>query len=397
MFRGTASVTKDQAEDEFSHILRDGEELQHAMASTEGIEYTKDGRKTSIEPREYHALALVTDRRILFLVGDENSMREPEIELNLLDVTEVEQKDSFLSSSFFVSDGYETVRFVPEEGDAGQVVSYIERIGSNWRGLQSVLDSAREEIKMYRIKKDEGSDTTKAERRVENRIDRARSAANKYVDAPNDLLHAEVEEIVEEFEEARTDSRIRELEQKLDAVADADDHEAVCETLAEVDERLSEVRSAVDDEDKQATLDEIEAELETRVSEYVDAAVSAHEAATDSEPPESLEQYEAAFQRFRAASRMGLPATNGLDPDEKHRTVGTELIEQLEQQAEQFEAAGDEAGDDVEDEYERAKTALEHARSIAEDVPDVDPARFDEDIDRLDEAVERSKWQWGAS
>ena len=65
------SGTGDVDAEHLGDLLRDGEELAHALANDGAIEHTQDGRTTTIEAGGDHgAYMLVTDERVLWVLGE---------------------------------------------------------------------------------------------------------------------------------------------------------------------------------------------------------------------------------------------------------------------------------------------------------------------------------------
>ena len=101
----------DEATGALSNVLTDDEVIRHALISTKGIEHTQNSRKTTIEPGgDHRAVALVTDQRVLVLVGDDSDSPAPDAVFDRKEVTRVECEESLPRSALVVCDDTLAIR-----------------------------------------------------------------------------------------------------------------------------------------------------------------------------------------------------------------------------------------------------------------------------------------------
>jgi|GEM_PF-3429121 len=391
---GGVPTRYDKATKSLSGVL-DNEDVRHVLVTTKELTHTENSRTITIDAGPGHdVVAMATSRRVLVFVGGQENAGEPDVVIDLADVTGAEYRDSLLSSSVVVESQNQTIEFSPTDGAPDRFVSYVERLGSSWAALDAALDSVRDAMETFERRRTAGADTAAAAETVRSELERAREIPASEYEAPEDVMNAAIDGVAAEFEALQTDSRVQDVEDAIDAAAVTDDDEATCGHLRDACETLAATRSSVDDEDVHAALDGVEADLEERAEAFLADAATAREAARDADPLAAVDRFEEARQRFEAASSVAdsVEAFDEANVAERARAVTVELYEALQTEAERLEEVADD-GDG--DEFERAKSALERAQALADHVPDADPDDLAEDIARLEAAVERSQWEWG--
>jgi tetratricopeptide (TPR) repeat protein len=392
---GGVATRYDKTTEGMSSVLNDGEIVQHVLATTKEITYTDNNRKITIDAGSgHHVASVVTNQRMLVFVGGQEETPEPDVAWHMSDVVEAEYRDSLLSTSVYLATSDESIELPPSKGAPETYVSYVDRTTTTWETLQSALESVRDAIETFEERKAAGSDTDDAVERVRSELERARNIPTEQYDAPEDTMNEAIDRVAEEFEAARTDVRAERIEERIEKAAAADDYGTICDLLGEASEELAATRSAVDDEDVHSSLDDLEADLAELAETFVGDAATARQEAEEADPVAAVELYVEAHQRYEAASAVAdaVDAFDAADASDRRQAVTVELYDALQAKADHLEASGDEGdGDD----YQRAKTALERARDVADRIPTADPDELEEDIARLEEAIERSEWVWG--
>lgn len=391
-------------------LLRDGESIRYVLTSSKGIEQTDDGRTTKVEPDSNHdAYSIVTDHRVLFLVGTDADELSIDIDFDLSTVTMVKARDSLFSSSLVVvSEQTNSVKFTPSGGaDLEEVADYIDRVGDAWADLYRALALVREAIDEFEASLTAGEDAREELTTAQSRLSNAHHHATRNEDGPVDSMLALIEPVTAELDALRVDAR---LDRVGDLLAEAEDRDAFADSVAalvEARDRLDEARDALDDEavDGDAATETID-EHATAVDEYAasllaDAEDRCHEALAATDAATAASTWETALERYRAALDADWGTLGGADAAalrfQRAWVVGRR-IDALCAHSAALEAEGDELDDDGGDataSYEKAKERAEAARALAEEYPVTNADRFDDRLDDLQEKIDISEWQWG--
>ncbi len=236
-------------------LLDDDESAEYALWSTRGFERTVADRTETLTPDDDgYAFALVSDRRVCFVVDGDRST--PDSDLSLAAVTAVEHRESLLRRSLSVETSDERVSFRPAGGDVEAVAAYLDRTARRWRDLRGELDDAREMLRAYGDENGTYDDIWRVGNRVRSHLKAADEAATRYDDAAEDRLRAAMEPVA-------ADVAVR-LRSHAEAVVDTVD---------------------VDDEGAEQTYEQVRDVLEhahTIVAEYTDRDLDPFEASLES-------------------------------------------------------------------------------------------------------------------
>ena len=229
-------------------LLRDGEELQHALANDGTIEHTEDGRTTTIESGGGHgAYMLVTDERVLWVLGDDPE--EAEIAFEMTGLKTCHLRKGLLNSKLDVQTYNESVVFDPDEGDAEAAEDYISNVGSSWADMSSALAQARDAIAAYEDACERGADPNQHALAARSQFSQARRCATREDRAPEQKIRAEVEAVVEELAHTRVNSWLDSAESTYETVETAleeDRYGDACEAYVDAAEAVGHPRGRGD-------------------------------------------------------------------------------------------------------------------------------------------------------
>lgn len=391
-------------------FLADAEVVQYVLASSEGIEHAMEDRTTTIEPgSDSFAYGVVTDRRIYFLLGEAPS--EPELSVDLEEISKADLRDSLLSATLVVATGSESVRFVPADGEtATEAASYISRIGAAWSNLFEALENARGALSTVESAVENDEDAKHAIQQARSRLSNAHHCATHQDDAPTELMRAEIEPIEAELERLRVDGRLDRIETLLEAGSDArddGDFEEAVETVVELAELVETVEQVLDDVEAPAASETLTSHEETlaclATSLMTEAENACHRGLDADDPAAVVTAWDEALERYRSAisAEWDGPADTTLDAlrFQLAWVVGN-LIDALAARSEARETEADELepdDDEAVERYEAAKADVERARALANDHPHATGDAFVDSLGRLEEKIERAEWQWGAA
>jgi hypothetical protein len=260
---GTADAAPDEATvNGLSGLLDDDESAEHALWSTHAFERTVADRTETMTPRnDGYAFALVSDRRMLFVV-DNGDRSTPDSELSLAEVTAVEHRESLLGNSFSVETSDERVSFVPEGGDVETVATYLDRTAQRWRDLHEELDNAEELLEAYCDEDGMYDDIWRVGKQVRSHLKAADEVVTRYDDAVADRLATALEPVAADLA-----VRLRtEAEDVVDTVdVDDDGAENTYEQVRDVLEHARAIAVGPADLDVapfEASLDSLDATIE---------------------------------------------------------------------------------------------------------------------------------------
>lgn len=399
----------DDAQAVLDPILQDGESVQYVQTNSKGIETTTDGRTTTIKPDSgYQVYNVVTDHRVLFLMGGDTGSISIDVEFDMESVTLVDARDGLLSTTFVVGGINSTVKFTPSDGpDTSEVVDYIDRIGSSWSDLYDALAGTREAIEAFEASLQADEDGEDSLRRARSRLSNAHYCATRHDDGPVEQMLALIEPVETELDQIQVEARLDRVDDLLAAAEAGGSFDDTVRSLIEAGDRLDKARRAIDDdalesdaaqeliEDREVAIDQFAASVLADVEDCCHSALGADDASV------AAEAWETAFERYRTLLDADWDGLAGVGADavrfQLSWVVGRR-VEALTALAAEREAEGnalDDDGDDATEHYEHAKAHVESARTLADEHPHIDADRFDDRIAELEEKIEVSEWQWG--
>ncbi|MFB6074799.1 MAG: hypothetical protein ABEJ89_07285 [Haloarculaceae archaeon] len=405
---GNAAPEGDPDDALFDALLGDGEQPRHVLVSDSGIEHTTDGRTTTVQPGEDHAAyAVVTGQRLLFLLGDDPETAE--VDLALGSLSRVKLSEGLLQQTVVVTTGDETVRFEPDGGhDPETVVDYVDRLSNAWADLQSAVAGVREALADLENALEAGEDPQNELTRVKTRLSNAHHCATMEDDGPTDLMAAEIEPLEAELERLQVGSRLDRAADLLAAAGEAredGDDEAAYERYLEADSVLEEAAAALGDRDapgdagdRLATLREDAAALGEDL--LAEPEINCQRALEADAVEEAADCWASAYEAYRAALSAGWDGRAGVTADALRYQLAwvvANYLDALAAHADAIETEADDLADDAEERYADARARLERARTIAAEYPYASAARFEGDIERVEEKRERAEWQWGTA
>lgn len=404
---GTGEADAEHLDD----LLRDGEELAHALANDGAIEHTQDGRTTTIEAGGDHgAYMLVTDERVLWVLGDQPE--KPEIAFDMRNLKTSHVRKGILNSKVEVQTHDETVVFDPDEGDVEAAEDYIDNVGSSWSDMSTALAQARDAIATFRDTCERGKDPNQHALAARSQFSQARRCATREDRAPEQKIRARVDEVVEELAHTRVDAWLDRAEDRTEAVGaalEADEYGEACDAYTDAAEAVETVREVMEDVDTTpdgATdrLDDIEADFGETGESFLDDTASRCETALSADDPVvAVDAWEDAFDRYHAAVDAGWNGHAPVSEDaiEYQLTwVTAGLLEAMDSHASALEREGDDCSDSDEatEYYEDAEEWFERAQDLAAERPHHEPAAYEEALDAIEEKrLESAGWEFGST
>lgn len=406
-FQGSAPAASELGTGPLESLVEESETVQYVLTSASGIEQTTNGRTTTIEPGSDHAAyAVVTDRRVYFLLGDDPTAEEVAIELGAIKRTEC--NDGLLTTSLSFRTSRETITFEPEDAEQAQIVeTYIDRIGSCWGDLEESLSDARNALDELETAVENGGETTRLRQQVRSRISKAHHCATHEDDAPTEMMRSHIEPVEDELDKLCSAAETSEIESLIDDARHAHEvskYGAAFEAIVEADETISVAEGIVDDGDVRDELAELEATNDALATEFLGHAEDiCHNALAAAGPKDTVVAWDEALERYRAALAAGWDGAGGASADALRFQLAwivQHLVDALEEHAARLETNGDELGeghDDTTDYYEDALDSLRRAKGLATEHPHAAGDAFDDRIEALEGKVERAQWQWGTA
>jgi len=393
-------------------LLRDDEELAYALANEGTIEHTRDGRTTTIESGgDYDAYMLVTDERVLWVLGDQPD--KPEIAFEMADIKTSHVRKGLLNAKIEIQTYFstsETVVFDPDEGDVEAAQDYLSTVRSAWSDMSAALSQARDAIAAYEDACERGADPHQHALTARSQVSQARSCVTRDERVPEQKIRAEVEAVVEELEHTRVTAWLDRAESESDAVETALDdgrYDDACARYVEGAEAIEAAQEALDDvesapEDAADRLDDVESDLHATGERFLDEAADRCETALSADDATvAIDAWETAFDRYAAAADAGW---NGHAPvpedaiEYQLAWVTAGLLEAMSAHATALEREGDDCDDDGEarEYYEDAEEWFERARDIATERPHHDSDTYEDALDRVEgKRLESAGWEFG--
>jgi tetratricopeptide (TPR) repeat protein len=405
----TGSGDGDADASDMPDVLREGERSAHVLANDGTIECTKDGRTTKVEPNgDARAYLLVTDERVLCLLGDQPETAEIEIEMT--DYVASDVRKGLLSSKLQVVADDEEVVFAPDDGDIDACGEYLEGVASCWADMDDATANARGMVDAFEQRVSDGEAEDQWFSNVKSRLANARSYATRYPEAPERKIHERVAEAETELYNRRVEAWINRIEAcygTIEPALDDGDYDEACHMYAEAAAAVESARNALDDVDEPPadTADrvaDLAADLRAVGERFLAETSDACEQALAADDPDvAVESWETAFDRYSAAAEAEWNGHAPVDGDaiELQLTwVTASLLDELDARASALEQRGDdcEDADEAQAYYEDAMAWFERAGEFAVEHPERTPAEFDAAADRVeDKKLEAAGWEFG--
>lgn len=395
----------------FADLLDDGEQPQFALAS-DSVEHVTEGRTTTVQPDGGHdAYLVVTDQRVLVVLGDQPDVVE--IEFDFLDIAKCTYRSGFLNSKLIIGHDEEEINFSPTDGDVESVEEYVARVADVYRSVETAISTAEGMLDELETQiRDDGTEDD-SRLRMQSQLSEARHQATHYDIVPSEKLLNRIEEARTEFDRRYVTAWLERGETDLGRAQSAmedEEFETLCDALrtgaravSVLEDELEDIDACPENADERVeTLADGIADL---AATYATATANAYETAMDAEEPEtagtaSLE----AYRRLAAADDAEWEHTDELpdiDVGADLEAIASMTVQALEAHATALESAGEDSeAEDTEsarESYEAAAQRLETARDVASRHGGVHADGIDARLDELAEKIERTEWQWGGN
>lgn len=405
---GESGSVEDADSGPIGELLDDGEAVAHVLANGGTIEYTKDDRSTKIEPNgDNNAYVLVTDTRILYVLGDQPD--EVEIEIEMTDLTASHVRSGLLSSKLLVKTENESVVFTPDDGDVEAAEDFIDRVSDCWIDMEAAFVKARSEMASFEQRCAEGGDPREIGLSAKSHLSKARHAATHDSDAPTEKLQERITEVRAELDRRRIVAWLDRVETDVETAATAEENawdEQRLAALVDASNAAERATVTIEDVDTQPAdaadrLAELSDRIESLSSAFLEEMDTEIAAARDADRQTAVEHWSAATEGYRTAVAAGWDGIAGVSADALEYQIAwleAKRIHELTAWAEHLEGEGDATEDnDAACEYfERAQSSLERAVSVAEDAGLNGTVGLQTDLDRLEEKkLERAGWEFG--
>lgn len=141
-------------DDPAGEYVGDGETPAYVVTNaSEGVVRTRDGQETAIGPGDgYRTIAVVTDRRVIVLVGNADDGDE-RITLPLVEVAEARAAEGDLVVDM---DGGERWRIQTGTGRVDDVAAYVDAAAGAWEDMESSLDAVKRRLVEATAHRDDG-------------------------------------------------------------------------------------------------------------------------------------------------------------------------------------------------------------------------------------------------
>lgn len=391
-------------------LLDEGEHARHVLAG-DSVEHVTEGRTTTLTPEGGHdAYLIVTDERVLVVLGDQPDVVE--IEFHLVAISQCEFKSGLLRSTLVVGHDDERVRISPSGGDPQAIADDIALLSDVYREVESSLASAADRterlIEHVREQGTEGDHRL----RVQSRLSEARHHATREDTAPSDRLLERIDDRTAEFDRRYVDAWLDRGETELTAAEEAfaeDDHEAFCTAYTTTVGAVASIRDALEDlaDPPEGSLERVET-LAERTDElegtYVESTRNAYEVAEDSNDSGTVAtHWLETYRRLSAARAADWNAIDGSAdlPVDEIESVASATVESLERHASDLEGTGEDVLDDDAEEasarFERAADRIRLARDIAGEWSAIEDGDYEARLEALEKQVSVVEWEWGTN
>jgi len=387
----------------------DDETVTHLLLGTDdGLQRETDDWQTTEEPGpDSGVVVLVTDRRVVFVVGN---CRDPDVDGDYVrtvehaDIREATATDSLLSTTFAVTTGDGvSLAVTPSDTDGlDDLASFVNRARMQWRSARDFFDDFNEALIAVEEAVADGN-PDRAERRrqaVDNDLAELGQTSSLHAvelpaleadcaDARERLDHAmcrgywhRARTLIERGDEARSDG---------DLTAGATGYRDACSAFRAMVDYGGPTETAFHEESLAMTLGPFDVERA-----LLDRLADCRERASDGEadPATVWPALLRGYDHLRSALGIG-----GRRLDTESDTLAVALKTTREEAAEAFgnairaaeergdDASGDGDGDRARDHYDTALELLDERASVT--------GKVDESVrERITEKRERTEWEW---
>jgi len=385
--------------------ITEGEQTKYRLPGKAGLVHEdENGTETFEKPAGGQSLALVTDKKLLFVLAGEQTSTVRTV--SYTNVRSVDAKDGLLRSKLTVRAwGEGEYRFkIGDSSDLGAAVSYIEKAAECWQRVVSFVEDATEQTRAMGQRLEEG-DIDGAEQPRETarkKLERAKTRLeNADIDPPQPLVER-VESAATEHIRTEIRNRLTRAETLITQAkyeADAREYTGAYRSYRTAGDHLERARElawgaelpepqAI--ETKLETIDNRLRHLEVRPLALAKQACERADG-TDKLDVE-VQAWQEAFDHYRDALTAGWGTDLEFEGDTwdiklKIELIVSKLIEKRRELATQYEQRGDELSESDRDgaieQYEAALDQLEQAQQFAEEFRTGDPAELDDQLDRI--------------
>jgi tetratricopeptide (TPR) repeat protein len=378
------------------------EPVLYRLPGKDDLRHEHDGESQTIAiPAGGKALAVVTDRRLLFVLAGEDD--QTVVEVSHLDLKDVDADDGLLRSKLTVevwNEGSYSLRTAG--GDTlGATVGYLRDAAACWQQVVAALDDASEQTNELgeRLEAGELEAAREAREAATAKLDRAATKLDQFgheapaplsdrlAEARTDLAQTQIRGHF-----ARAKTLMTEAQAQTDAGAYTGAFRSYWHARDHLETALSTARRA--DISKPAVIDSKLDTIETRLDHLrVRPTALARQAVERAEGTDKLDvevdAWQAAFEHYRDALTAGWGTEIEFAGDTRDIRFQTEviianLIDARRRLAAQYEEAGDEADDaETAESYDQALEQLEAAREFASEFRSGDPERLERHIERV--------------
>jgi hypothetical protein len=386
--------------------LDDGEEPQYVLRNKKrGVRIERPAGTEAVTPDgRYSTLALVSDVRVLFVVGGQSGDRA--ISVALSDLVDVRTDDGMLGGTL-VLDTVDDERYrFPCRGDIDHVADYLDAAVGVWARAEKLVDRAQEQHERL-TEAFESGDIDVVLAAVDDAtgtLDRAREEADALASAKARISEraAAVESDLRELERRAHAEQAEQLRERVHVRWDDGEYELAFDHLDDA-AAAYEAAMAIDagrpsDELLERRGETLESERERLADAPVDKADQAAEvAAASDDPGAAIDWWETALDRYETALSLDWGREDRRFNGDPER-IRAELVRAAESLVEAYcDLAREhiEAGDDaLGSEPETAATAYEFAAEAVEEGASVARERAPDAMDEvavLREALEECR------
>jgi hypothetical protein len=290
--------------------LDDDEEPRYVLRNKkQGVTVDrKDGTEEYAPVGRYSGLAVVTDVRLLFVVGGSDQDRR--LSLSLADIVDVRTEDGVVGSKLVAeTEGGAAYRF-PCKGDLAEIVEYFDAAAGIWRRAEQRIERAEREFKKLQdyFESGDADVVLAATADVRETLDAARREAEPLPTAHEKITdHADtVEAHLADLERRAHSERAEQARERAHVRWDDHEFEAAFDHL---DDAAEAYRAAIAVDAAEPSEDLLKRRCETLSEECsrlaaapVERAEHAVDVATEADDPEStIDWWEAAVDRYETA------------------------------------------------------------------------------------------------
>jgi hypothetical protein len=378
------------------------EPILYRLPGKDDLHHERDGESRTIAiPTDGEARAIVTDRRLLFVLANETD--QTIVEISHLDLKDVDANDGLLRSKLTVAawnDGSYSLRTAG--GDTlGAAVGYLRDAGTCWQQVVAALDDADERTAELgeALEAGELEAAREAREAATAKLDRAATKLDEFAHEPPAPLSDRLAEARTDLAQtqirghfARAKTLMTEAQAQTDAGAYTGAFRSYWHARDHLETALSTARQA--DISKPAAIDSKLDTIETRLDHLrVRPTALAQQAVERAEGTDKLdvavEAWQEAFEHYRDALTAGWGTDIEFAGDTRDIRFQTEviianLIDARWRLAAQYEDEADEAeGERATELYDEALAQLEAAQDLASEFRSGDPDRIESHVERV--------------